>query len=257
MFQLDKWYLDCVTEAGTVVCGHWATVRWGPARLRYAASLVGRSGDEHAALARYTLRPGPPPAVRGDLVEWAAASVGVSGTWCVLEPAVERLLYEGPNGSIRWSCLGPRASAVLRTGAETVRGTGYVERLTMSVPPWRLPFRTLRWGRFHGPGRTLVWIDWGEGLSRHWVFDAGGEDAGGRVCADGITLGGGRLVLPAGTTLRGGALRRTALRPLGRLVGLVPGWRAAHETKWLTRARLESGDETLEGWAVHEVVTWT
>jgi hypothetical protein len=139
-----------------------------------------------------------------------------------------------------------------------VRGCGYAEWLTMTLPPWRIPFRRLRWGRFHGAEHSLVWIDLRGGCSRTWVFADGIERPDGEVRAETVTLAaeGSTLVLDRGITLRSGRLLRTGLRPLRLLVSLVPRWRDAHESKWLTRAVLAGPRGRTEGWAVHEEVTW-
>lgn len=57
----------------------------------------------------------------------------------------------------------------LPNGEEFV-GTGYAERLDMTLAPWALPFEELRWGRFIGPSRSAVWIYWRGGLERRWAF---------------------------------------------------------------------------------------
>ena len=47
-------------------------------------------------------------------------------------------------------------------GFAPLRGTGYAERILITIPPWRLPIRELRWGRWIGEAasRSVVWIDW-------------------------------------------------------------------------------------------------
>lgn len=252
MFKLDKWYLDCVTATGNVFVGHWAALRVGLVPLRYAAVLAGTAGD--AGRERRTLWPGRPPAPAAGRIAWRCARMGIAGSWTIEEPPLERTLLEGPAGTIGWRCLGPRARVDLTVEGRRFQGAGYVERLTMSVPPWRLPFRSLRWGRFHGAGRTLVWIDWQVGVARRWVFDNGVECPAAEVHAAGLTLPGGvRLDLAAGTPLRAGALRDTALRPVR---ALAARWREAHEVRWLARAQLITPAGTIAGWALHEEVTW-
>lgn len=255
MFLLEKWYLDCVTDDGDVLVGYWATARLGVLRLRYAACLAGRPGARLTS--RYTLRPAAPPEITGNELRWDCPGLRVAGTWTLCESGIDRILLDGPRGRVRWQCLGPRALATVHAGGRAFRGTGYVERLIMSLPPWRLPFTSLRWGHFHGLDRTLVWIGWRDGLARDWVFDNGTEERGASVREREVALAGGdRLTIDDGLTLRTGAIRRTALRPLRALVACIPGWRSARETKWLARARLHTATGPVQGWALHEEVSW-
>ena len=52
------------------------------------------------------------------------------------------------------SCPGRAQDLGLRSGL------GYAERLVLTIPPWKLPIETLRWGRFLSPSDWIVWIDW-------------------------------------------------------------------------------------------------
>ncbi len=131
----------------------------------------------------------------------------------------------------------------------------------MTIPPWRLPIRELRWGRFLADdGRaSAVWIDWRG--PRALSFAA----ANGAPCAA-AEIGETRVVLgdPPATVdmtdprvLRDGPLARTVL-------GRIPGLRKrlpvrileTRETKWLSRGALEREGIRRAGWAVHEVVRW-
>jgi hypothetical protein len=256
MFLLSKWYLDCVTDEGAAVALYWASLRWGIAHLHYGAALV-RLPSGHQA-ARYTLRPGTEPVNRGHELEWSCRRLDAHGTWTPRAQPVARTLLETPGGSVRWNCASPRADAVVHLGGETLRGTGYVEHLTMTLPPWRLPFHALRWGRFHAPGWTIVWIDWRGNVARTWVFANGVErrDATVGTTSLALTADGCSLWLGEGTILRSGRLRGTGLRPLRPLALLLPRWRAARETKWLAQATFSGPGVSATGWALHEEVTW-
>ena len=56
-------------------------------------------------------------------------------------------------------------------------GTGYAERLELSIRPWRLPIRELRWGRFVSEGASMAWIDW-QGADPTEVIRALGYEPG-------------------------------------------------------------------------------
>lgn len=255
VFEIDKWYLDCVADDGRAALLYWAALRRGLLRLRYGACLVGGAPD--VLTPRYTLRPDDAPRDEGDSIRWACDAIGVAGTWLSAEVPIERTLFAAPEGEIRWCCAGPRAAARVRVGSHVLEGTGYVERLQMSLAPWRLPFTALRWGRFHGAGHTVIWIDWNGGLERTWVFVDGVERRDARVEAHGIVLGcSDRLDIEVGATLREGPLERTALRPLGVAAALFPHRWRARETKWLSPAWFDTSGKREPGWAVHEEVRW-
>ncbi len=65
-------------------------------------------------------------------------------------------VFASDAGTVEWHCLMPRAR--VRIGKRS--GLRYAEHLNITVAPWKLPIRTLRWGRFATPSDWIVWIDW-------------------------------------------------------------------------------------------------
>ena len=62
---------------------------------------------------------------------------------------------------VRWRCLQPRSRATVNLASgKVVKGLGFLERLDMTLAPWKLPIQELRWGRFLSDRESLVWIDW-------------------------------------------------------------------------------------------------
>jgi len=256
MFRLSKWYLDCVTDTGDALILYWASIRWGPSQLHYGAAL--RNPESGEPTHRYTLRPGSEPTVVDTGLQWTCPRLDLSGTWGTRSAGIERTLLDGPQGMIQWHCVSPKADATIRIGNETVQGLGYAEHLTMTLKPWRLPFDELRWGRFLSAADTLIWIQWRGSMPRTWVWVDGAERQRAAVTEDRVELPEDGIVLDlrGGRALRSGRLATTALRPIRVLTTLIPRWRTAHETKWLTRGTLSRQDTRSTGWAVHEVVRW-
>ncbi len=189
---------------------------------------------------------------------WASPALDVEGSWRGASPEISRTLYESSEGSVVWRCLMPLARAEVRNGSSVVRGLGYVEHLSMTLPPWRLPIDTLRWGRFLAPEESVVWIDWEKGSDRRtWVFVDGTEVKGG-VSEEDVFFEGGRVRLPQRdrVSLRDGRLSHLLRKlPLPLRTRLGSRALAIHETKWRTRGVLECpGVPPVEGWAIHEVV---
>ncbi len=253
-----KWYLDVAGEDGAVGIAYWTELRWRRVRLHAASLLVATPAGQ--VRQRSTLRAGDDDvSVDPGGVQLACRPLGLAGAWRGRPGGEPVELWSGPAGQaggVRWECLLPAAPATLSAPGFSVAGTGYVERLELTAPPWKLPLRRLRWGRFTAPAESLVWIDW-EGphaasLALHGrerlPLDAAGEDA--------VAAGGGRvsLALDGRTPLRGGALGEG---PLRRLASILPRrFLSVDERKWRSRGKLTVGGRSRSGWVIHEVVTW-
>lgn len=252
-FELSKWYLDAVAESGEVFIGYRANLRWRRLPVSYAATLT---GGAHEPRTRSTVRPGKGPGFLEGALAWEEPRLEISAAWRAAARPLSRTLYESPEGTVVWRCLLPSAHADVHVGETTLHGYGYAEHLSMTLPPWRLPLDTLRWGRFLSPERSVVWIDWRKrGDDRTWIFVDGAEVPG-DVSEEDIFFEGGRVKLPSTDRLllRGGRLSHL-LRNLRLPLRLSRRALAIQETKWRTRGVLERrGAPPAEGWAIHEVV---
>ena len=251
-FKLSKWYLDCITDAGDVSIAYTGTVRWGMFHLHYSSLL---ESTAERITTRSSLREQDEPKEQSGRLGWQSKALDLDGQWQADSVALRETVYSGPDGAIEWNCLMPRAQVRLRERC----GLGYAEHLTMTVPPWKLPIQTLRWGRFTSASDWIVWIDWQGEFSRRIVYRNGKDDPPHVLEDDGIEFDDGcRLRMDRKLTIREGPLGTTAL-------SVIPGIRKTFparlleidECKWRSRARLEKpGSPAIEGWAVHERVTW-
>jgi hypothetical protein len=258
MFSLDKWYLDLVTGDGIALIGYAAELRWHALHLRYAAVLESHPGTpphERATIRRIRL-----PEVAGDRLAWDCAPLHLQGEWRTLAPAIGSTLLEGPAGTITWSCLMPRARATVECGSARYEGLGYVERLQLTLPPWELPFRALRWGRHLSEGHALVWIEWDGELTRRWAWLDGRPQPSARVAGDGVEglEGGWALRWQRGRDLRRRSVLETLREAAPLLVQRATGRLGTmDEHKQLSRSALVAdGAELDSGWAIHEEVSW-
>ena len=225
--------------------------------LRYTSVLESHPGSPRLA-AKVTSSLRAARVTVGDgAVALDAPGVGLTGEWRARGTPAEETILASPAGEVRWSCLQPRSAVSLHLRGEALAGDGYLEHLLVTIPPWELPLRELRWGRFHGGDRVAVWIDWrGPHERRVGILD------GARVAASAsdaeVTLGDARLELGERHVLRTGPLGTTALRGIPVLGDRLPArMLAVDETKWLCRGRLSSpGATAVDGWCVHEVVRW-
>jgi len=259
MFSLRKWYLDVITSRGDVAILYAARLRWGAFRVRYASALEDTADGLHREAG--TIRGVEAPRREGAELTWRSRPLGVQGSWESDGPALHRrTLAATRDGVIRWTCHLPRAHATVRIGDARYDGLGYAEHLSLTIPPWKLPFDTLRWGRHVSAGHSLVWIDWQGPEQRSWVWIDGEQrreatvtDTGVSGLAGGVTLCPGdgrdvvnRDVLASFTDLVPALTRRLA----GRLAGM-------HELKSVeASAILRAGVRQDDGWTLREVVTW-
>jgi hypothetical protein len=259
VFGLHKWFLDCVTPDGEAVVVYAAKLHWGLLRLGYSAVLAHRGG---ATTARTRLGRPPVPRPGATGVALDAPRLALRGEWRGAVRSERRELWRGPRGSVTWHCVLPDADVELELAGRALHGRGYVEHLALEVAPWHLPIEELRWGRWHGGGRSLVWIQWaGPHPLRLCLLD--GEPVPAQRVGDrGFVLANGaELALAEPRVLRDGELGRTVLtQRLLRLLPLPRAVRAMRETKWLARGELRGRDAAgggrVAGVALHEVVRW-
>jgi hypothetical protein len=256
VFSLVKWYLDVVGDDGSAAIGYSARVRWGAIRIGYGSvflSAPGQTPDEVGSI-----RSGRAPWLAGETLRWTHRSLGVTGEWAPVGSGFEATLLRTEAGRIHWHCLIPRGRATLTWRDRTVSGWGYAERLELTIPPHRLPFTTLHWGRHLSPRHAVVWIvlDGECPSSRLWLD--GHEQPDPRLTDQGASLGGG-LALQFGETrsLRDRFVGRwlaETLPALRQRLGPLAGMR---ELKRLSRSSIMQGEQSLDlGWAIHERVTW-
>lgn len=261
MFRLAKWYLDLVAEDGTALITYAASLRWGAIRLQYASTFLSRPGTAPIERSQYTRVQLPDDT--GDVVHLSLPGLGLTGEWHRTAAPIRATLLAEASGAVQWDCLLPGAQASVELNGEALTGAGYAERLTLTCPPWSLPFRRLRWGRFAGATHALVWIDWDHDPARRWVWLDGQPQAEAVPTVEGVTRlhdAGGEASIrltPERVLCERRALQVIAHRwpalgalPLGPL-------RDLHETKRLARGSLHGGDGLLEtGWVIHEEVAW-
>ena len=173
-FRLEKWYLDCVSSDGTVFIAYAARLKWGPIGLCYGATIT-RAKDGRL-IQRQSLSFGRLNRGRGS-ISWCNDGLKASGEWTGGEPIAKTVVVDEPSGRIEWQCLSANAAVDVRTDGRAMTGTGYVEKLSMTIPPWKLPFTELRWGRFISDDRSdyVVWIDLRGGTQRNWIWVSSGE----------------------------------------------------------------------------------
>ena len=256
-FSLTKWYLDCVDDEGRTAIAYWSSLAWRGLSITWHSLEIHEDG--HEPLLRTSLEQTAAPQVGTD-IEWQAPALGAAVTCRPVAPPFAEVLLEPADRGVSWRCESAVGDAVIACADRLpVSGRGYAERLTLTMPPWEVPIKELRWGRWMSAvsPRSVVWIDWRgpHPLTRVWL------DGRPTVTADisetGVSFGGARLGFDRSTVLHTRSLGDTLGRLKGVLAPLMPSsWMALEDTKWRSEGSLqeEPGRATERGWVVHEKV---
>jgi len=255
-FLLHKWYADCISDTGDTLIAYHGLARWKKLTICYS-SLLTLIGDAPVST-QYSIKRDEEPSCEGSVVRWHSQDLGLEGMWTAIDPAYSETLFSSRAGVVNWRCLQPRASVEIRWGnGRTLSGLGYVERLEMSIPPWKLPVDELLWGRFVSRSDSLVWIDWRGPVHKRLFLHNGLRIESGNVEEHMISFGtAASLTFGQSALLRKGELGTVALAALSMIKKLLPRRILdVEETKWRSRATFTYA-EPHEGWAIHEVVKW-
>lgn len=255
-FSLTKWYLDVVTEAGDFAIAYWGEVRWGRLHPHFSAVQVGTRNSVVAPW-QASAHAIDPPSRNDSTIDWTAAPLGVLVEGRGTTPSITKELVATPHGHVTWCAELPRAAMRVRIGERLFEGLGYVERLDLTLLPWRIPADTIRWGRFVATDASLVWIDWQGEVPLTHVFRDG-------VRLDGTTVSDQEVSTPDGSTLTLHDAQVITndhvsglLAPLHVLQSIMAPIAGLHQTRWLSRGTLtQPGRGPLEGWVIHELVQW-
>ena len=255
-FRLDKWYLDCVSPDGTVFVAYAARLKWGPIRLSYGATIT-RAKDGRL-LQRQSPSFGRLNQGRGS-ISWCNDRLEAGGEWTGGEPIARTVIVDGASGRIEWQCLSANGAVDVRADGRAITGAGYAEKVSMTIPPWKLPFSELRWGRFISDDRNdyMVWIDLRGRTERNWIWVNSGEAGTGTVDGDGVRTDGAELTLGSSQTVRAGNIARMLLGRFEFLKRLFPErlW-AIQEDKQASSSLLRTDGSESRGSSIHEVVRW-
>jgi hypothetical protein len=255
-WHLEKWYADAITPDGDVLVVLLAVVRVAGITIGRVSADLSRAdgsvvrGDAPAS----SVAGGPgwlrfgPARIEGDILTWSTA--GLSGELAVRPRApaatMRDLLVSAGRGALAWTVEVPDADVTgeLRWpgGSLPISGRGYRDRVWTDIPPWRLPLRTLRWGRAVTASHATTWIDAETAAEPvRWRWDDGREstDAPPAVGRDRVLMAAAVADIPG--------LRLGLLRGFSRVLS-----RDLHQTRWAAPTSL--GGEA--GWAVHEEVRW-
>ena len=152
----------------------------------------------------------------------------------------------------------PRSRVRLRLDDRELSGMGYAECVTLTMAPWRLPLRVLRWGRFVSSRNWMVWVEL-ERIARDQFRVC--RWRGMRFARDrwmrGKRATGAKLRIEDGFALRSHRIGSTILSHVPGLAKLLPhSLFNIEEQKSCSRGEMQTNDNCSSGWVIHEVVHW-
>lgn len=242
--------------------GYWASLAWRGVALTWQNITLFEPGK--APVSRSSLASvsgaGSPPGEGNGAIFWRAEALGCSMDFEPRQPPIEERLLAGDSGVVEWRVEAPAAvvAASVR-GFAPLHGTGYAERILITVLPWRLPIRELRWGRWidHAASRSVVWIDWRGKFPRTWVFVDGAAAPTPEVTDERVRAGAAEVALGERRTLQARALSEIVSK-IPPLRAMVPrSFLALRQSRWCSDGILREGAALpCAGRAIHEVVVF-
>ncbi|XWN35505.1 MAG: hypothetical protein ROO73_01840 [Roseivirga sp.] len=177
-------------------------------------------------------------------------------------PPIHERLWAHKHKKVEWNCSHPHAALEVQLKDTLLMGKGYVEQITMNLPPWKLPIQTLHWGRFVSKQHAIIWIRWQWPLEeRSWIFLDGKRTESGHISLDNIRLDQEAVSLDIHNvrTLVEEKPFKHLRSKLGWLRFLLPQHLDhSTETKWLAKGKLHMPQQKEEeGWVIHEEVQFT
>lgn len=253
-FSIVKWYMDCVTEEGKAAIVYVADLKWGGIHAQIGSLLTtgeNRMPVTRTSLGRYELESS------AGLISVLHPKLRITGRWERDAEPFRRTMYEEKGGSVIWDCVQPRSRVNVSIANRQLKGLGYAECLSVTVPPWQLPLRELRWGRFVAEHHSLTWVDWRGSYSCSVAVVDSRESELRSVTHARVVAGDAVLDIAPAVSLRAGRLGSTILPGASGLRKLFPrNLFAIEEEKDLGLGTLTLAEQVTRGWVIHEVVKW-
>jgi len=252
-FSFVKWTMDCVTEQGDAVILYCSEIRWGRVHLVYTSALavIGQQIERSSTLARFSL------SSRKGQVCVEVPRLDISGRWEALASPFKHVVFENSVGAVIWEFIQPKSFVHVRAMDKEFTGIGYVERMTLTLPPWELSMRQFSKGRFVSTKDSLVWFDLQGEFSSRFALHNG-------VVCEPLSISATEIVLPEmalnmqdGVTLRSGSLGGNILPNAPTVGKLLPAkFFAVNQHLSKNPGALTGAYHSSTGWAIQEQLDW-
>jgi hypothetical protein len=248
--------MDATDEKGRAFIGYSAVLRWKLIKLFYNGFTF-NSGTTSTILRRNSFSSRRLLEVSEEEVKWSLLQA--KGHWKRRAESFHEVLLRTSAGEVKWSCVFPKASATIQIGNHLLEknATGYVEKISISIHPWKIPIHELHWGRFLSPDHVIVWIRWIGLIPKTLIYHNGMCLEKGLITTETIIFDGYSLELNNKKILRRGTLFSTVFSRFPLITKLFPkAIMQLQENKWVSDGMLRQGDKVVSGKVIHEHVIW-
>ena len=261
-FHLSKWFLDFVGESGEVMIFYSAKLTWKGLSVSYTSWLDYNAATGVQLRSRFSNV--QVPQINEKLITWIDPKFGVSGTWESLAEMIQTKIVDTEEGYLDWKCYQPASKVQLRINDRVLKGRGYVEKLILTILPWKIPMDELRWGRFGSAENNMVWIELREKEKQQWLWLNGEKIENCIIEDDCILVPDKALVLNLDRSVLLESEKKIS-SIAEKLIHYIPGFNKvmplnfimADEFKWFSKGQLQKHNKTLsEGTAIHELVNF-
>ncbi|WP_128331516.1 hypothetical protein [Apibacter sp. HY039] len=254
--KLVKWYMDFIDDKGMTCIAYAAKLKLMGIPLGYSAFLKGSPKESFTE--KYSLKYEFPEENQAEYF-WNSDEFNSKIIWKSGESRTTPVsLWKSGEGEVIWNNILPRAQAQAKISEQNYTGLGYVECMSMDLPPWKLPIKILRWGRFVSEQIALVWIHWKlkDSGEKQWLFLDGNLQQNIKIKDSFIEYKAGRLEIQQGHTIRNGLLKDTAFKRTPMLKMLFPeSVLNINEYKRLAPGELKTESGNIhKGWIIDETV---
>lgn len=248
--HLEKYYFDIISSHNQVWIGYSARIKLFGISIYYSQSLLKQHGITKVKSSfKYHELPSIESSISSTTSLFSLKSLGDFKSIPV------QRLYENDGGFADWQVIAPSSTFQVQLPQGLLDGKGYLEKLTLTISPWRLPINTLYWGRFIGSTHHAVWIRWHHSNEKMWLFIDGKETEAHSISEHEISFQQGRIAITNQSTLLECQPFRQHLYALKLL--MPKKFTSLREQKWHAQGELMIGDERDKGTIIHERVSFT
>lgn len=258
-FFLSKWYADLADAFGNLFIIYIGRIKYGRLNIYYSSFL--RHNPGCISCESYSIKKYEQPVITESSFAWKSDELGLEINYRQKGNSVKKDIYTSPEGYIKWHCLQTASDCEIISGQEeTYKGTGYVERLDMTLKPWKLPFNELRWGRFISESDSVIWIDY-KGHNRLSLLLNGENEYSDAVFSEEkVSFNGGNniILFRSPSDIKNGEIISSTFSKIPLINKIIPsGLLKIHEHKMTAEGELFCGqNKTGSGRAIYEVVRW-
>ena len=262
-FKLSKWYLDCINSEGEAIIIYAAKITYNKLVIPYNSVIYSFNGNKFFHKSRF--RKLSFPEITSSKIIFKDKKHEIYGQWESETPGISQEIFKSENGIAHWNCHHPKANAVVEfNNTSRINGLGYVEHISLTIEPWNIPMRQLKWGRFISSEAYIVWIEMKNDPLQQWLWYNGKLLPNCTITNDAILINekNAELVFSRKIIIES---EKKVSNLVKSLVEFIPGLRKkmtssflyADETKWLSKGTLKCAGQTKSnGWVIHEFVNF-